>query len=141
MADREDTHSKVFETQIESSPGGVLAALFRKIMKEGRFIPLMDILTERYLNNASLNNVSAVRRKTKSTLKTNITSGSITFKTFVDLVFYYLGAKKLNISIKLTFANGTETVHSVAVLPTILNTAEDAGEVKEEQDGTEPKQK
>ena len=48
-----------------------------------------------------------------------MTSPEMTFKVFVDLIFFFLGAKKMSISIKLTYPNGEESVHSINVTPNI----------------------
>lgn len=111
--------SVTFDAQPKNSPGGILSMLFRKVMKEGNFMPYVNILTDRYLTRTTAQNVSAVKRRTKNTLKTNMTSPEMTFKVFVDLIFFFLGAKKMSISIKLTYPNGEESVHSINVTPNI----------------------
>ena len=82
-----------FETQPKNTPGGILSILFRKIMNEGGFMNYVNILIDRYITRASANSVSAAKRRTKNTLKTNLTSPEMTFKVFVDLIFFYCASR------------------------------------------------
>lgn len=124
-----------FPTAVENSPGGLLSKLFRKIMIEANWLPYMDHLVERYVSQTKLTNVSAVRRQTKSTLKTSITSPAMTFKTFTDLIFFFLRAKKMDITVKLTYANGDETVHHVSCTPN--RSLKEEGETDDKQGDNE----
>ena len=121
-----------FETQPKNTPGGILSILFRKIMSEGGFMNYVNILIDRYITRASANSVSAAKRRTKNTLKTNLTSPEMTFKVFVDLIFFYLQARKMSITIKLTYANGDESVHSIDVTPNIAEPVNDAKETDDD---------
>lgn len=103
---------------VAKNEAGVLAGLWRNILKENHFIPAIDVLVNRYVNkqNKESDKLGSVRLKAKSTLLTNISSGEMTFKTFLDLVFNFLGVKKIHISVKLTFSNGEESIHSIGVI-------------------------
>ena len=92
----------------------------------------VNILIDRYITRASANSVSAAKRRTKNTLKTNLTSPEMTFKVFVDLIFFYLQARKMSITIKLTYANGDESVHSIDVTPNIAEPVNDAKETEDD---------
>lgn len=96
---------------------GVLAVLFRKIWRENRFRDYFDILLNRYIeeNDISAGRSKNVKRKTKSTIVSNLTATEMTFKTFIDLLFNFIKIKKLTITVKLTFQSGSETLHTVVV--------------------------
>lgn len=72
---------------------------------------------DRYLKvqDQEVGSIPGVKKKNKSTLIANVTASEMTMKTFVDLVFRFLRARSLTISIKVTFHNGKESVHSVSV--------------------------
>ena len=69
------------------------------------------ILTEPTSNTGS----GVLAKLWRKTLIANVTASEMTMKTFVDLVFRFLRARSLTISIKVTFHNGKESVHSVSV--------------------------
>lgn len=98
-----------------SDEGGVLSKLWRKILTENNFTPMLGYLINRYVNKHNSDSNSVIKTKSKSTLIYNIASTKMTFKVFLDLVFNFLRAKKLTISIKVEFANGMESVHTIAV--------------------------
>lgn len=108
---------------VAKNEAGVLAGLWRNILKENHFIPAIDVLVNRYVNkqNRDSDKLGSVRLKAKSTLLSNISSSEMTFKTFLDLIFNFLGVKKIHISIKLTFSNGEESIHSIGVNNPNLN--------------------
>lgn len=106
------------DSPLSKKEGGVLAGMWRKIVKDIGYDRHLDYLVSRYVAKSDKMNgrVQNVRRKTKSSLIKNITSSEMTFKTFLDLLFNYIGVRKIDISIKLTFHNGNETIHSMAVV-------------------------
>ena len=118
-----------FNKPIDNNESGVLTALWRNIILQNELLPAMDYLIQKYLNSNKVV-VDSIKRKTKSTLIANITSTGMTFKTFLDLIFNFLKAKNLTISVKLTFANGDETVHTINVDP---NTTEKTPDEIEEK--------
>ena len=77
----------------------------------------LEFMITKYVskNDKTGNRVQAVKRKTKSSLEKNIYADEMTWKTFIDLLFNFLNVVKIDISIKLTHANGQETIHSVKV--------------------------
>lgn len=96
---------------------GVLAKLWRSILRDNGYIPALGPLVDRYLQSQEemTKRIPSLKKKNKSTLVTNITSAEMTVKTFLDLIFNLLRVKRLDISIKLTFHNGKETIHSTSV--------------------------
>ena len=96
------TGSEIFTDKVDNTPGGVLTHL--------------DKLTDKYVRNQELSNVSSVKRKNKSTLKMNMTAKSMSFKTFMDLVFNFLPVKAVSFTIKLTYSNGDSTEHQLNIL-------------------------
>lgn len=102
---------------VSKNESGILAKLWRKILIDNNFLPALDLLVKRYIerNDILAGRVTNFKKKNKSTITTNITAPEMTFKTFLDLVFNLLRAKRLDISIKVTFHSGKETVHSVSI--------------------------
>lgn len=114
-----------FNNPISKNESGVLSALWRNVLKENGFMPALDLLVQRYIDrgNRAKENKN-IKLKNKSTLINNITSSEMTFKTFLDLLFNFLCVKKISISIKLTYHNGNESVHTIHV---DKNTCDDGG--------------
>jgi len=102
---------------IATKESGVLAGLWRNILRDNNYIPALDYLVTKYVAKTDKMNgrVQNVKRKTKSSIIKNITDSEMSIKTFIDLLFNFLNVKKIDISIKLTFPNGNETIHSIAV--------------------------
>lgn len=103
------------DSNIAATEGGILAALWRKILKDSGFYNMLGMMVSRYVSDTDsmADKVKASRRKTKSTLISNICSSDMTWKVLLDLIFNFLHVKKITISIKLLHQNGIETVHSV----------------------------
>jgi len=106
--------------QIEYKPisqktGGILSALWRQVVEGKHLKPVLPILITKYLDKNVEINSRNVKRKAKATLRANIAAGSMTWAVFSNLIFRFLGAKKLSITIKVTTANGDESIHYVTV--------------------------
>lgn len=96
---------------------GVLALLWRKILKENNFMPALGMLVNRYMreqDQAALKQPT-LKKKNRATLITNITAPEMTIKTFFDLVFRFIKAKKITITVKVTYNNDDTSVHSISV--------------------------
>lgn len=102
---------------VSSNESGVLAKLWRKILKENNFMPALDLLVKRYLdtNDILKGRNKNHKNKTRSTIIANIAATEMTFKTFLDLVFNLLRAKRLDISIKVTMQSGKTSTHSISL--------------------------
>ena len=102
---------------IATKESGILAGLWRNILRDNNYIPALDYLVTKYVAKTDKMNgrVQNIKRKTKSSIIKNITDSEMSIKTFIDLLFNFLNVKKIDISIKLTFPNGNETIHSIAV--------------------------
>jgi len=76
-------------------------------------------MVARYVNKnkslAGLTRVKNVNRKTKNSLIKNITAQEMTWRTFLDLIFNFLNAQKMDITIKLTMPNGDERMQTMTV--------------------------
>lgn len=96
---------------------GILTVLWRKILTENNLMPAIGMFINRYIKqyDSSLSKVSNVKKKNRSTLITNITAPEMSFKCFIDLVFNFLRARRLDISIKITHENGKTSTHFVSV--------------------------
>jgi len=119
------------DSPLSKKEGGVLAGLWRKIIHDIGYDRHLDYLVSRYIakTDKMSGRVQNVRRKTKSSLIKNISSSEMTFKTFLDLLFNYIGVRKVDISIKLSFYNGEERITSMSVI-------NDNTEEEEQPDGT-----
>lgn len=129
-----------FNTPVDNNESGVLSALWRNIVLQLNILPAMDVLISRYCNSSSTNlgNEQSIKKKTKSTLVANITSTGMTFKTFLDLLFNFLRVKKINISVKLTYANGDESFHSINVDQNAVDYEPDEEKESNDQQGNKP---
>lgn len=98
---------------------GVLTMLWRRILKDNRLTPpsRLNPFIDRYLetNDPTEGRVANLKKKNKATIIKNITAPEMTFKTFLDLVFNFLGVVKIDLSIKIHFPNGDNSVHTVTV--------------------------
>lgn len=129
-----------FDKPVSSNEPGVLARLWRKIITENNLTHNLNMLINRYLENSSINQrVKNLKRKNRSTLIDNITASEMSIKTFLYLIFRLLRAKKLDISIKVTFPNGRESIHGISIDGSYYNDNEesdndivDISEVKKE---------
>lgn len=132
-----------FDKPIDNNESGILAKFWRKIVLENNYEPSLGLLVKRYIdtNDFLAGRIENHRKKTKSTIMSNICASGMTFKTFLDLVFNLLRAKKLDISIKLTMASGRESIHSLSITNDQVSKSVDdekeveTKEVKEKKDG------
>lgn len=105
-----------FNKPISKNESGVLAALWRNIIKTNNLAHALDYLVLKYVSrSANKSSGENIRLKNKSTLLANITSPEMSIKVFFDLLFNYLCVKKVSFTVKLTFINGDESVHTVNV--------------------------
>lgn len=105
-------------TEPTSNTGsGVLAKLWRKILIDNGYIAALGNLTDRYQKDQEQAGLTtpSLKKKNKSTIIANVTAKEMTMKTFVDLIFRFLRARSLTISVKVTFHNGKDSVHSVTM--------------------------
>ena len=104
-----------FNKPISKNESGVLAALWRNIIKTNNLTHALDYLVLKYISRSGKESGDNIRLKNKSTLLSNITAPEMSIKVFFDLLFNYLCVKKVSFTIKLTFINGDESVHTVNV--------------------------
>lgn len=116
-----------FDKPVSSNEPGVLAMLWRKIITENNLTHSLNILINKYLESNTINQrVKNLKRKNRSTLIDNITASEMSIKTFLYLIFRVLRAKKLEISIKITFSNDRETIHGVTIDGSYYNDNEES---------------
>ena len=107
--------SKIVIPEIVSQKeGGVLAKLWKKIVKDDGHTNGIEYLTNKYLERANeiVNRVQNMKKKTKSSLVKYITADDMTWKTFLDLLFNLLRVVKVEIIVKITYADGSTTFHT-----------------------------
>ena len=112
---------------VSNKEGGILASIWRQIIKQLNLMPALDYLVARYISKSKRleNKIPSMKRKTKSTLIKNITTTDMTWKVFLDLVFNLLEVKRIRLDITLTHANGEETRTSVKINNTVLHVDDD----------------
>jgi len=101
-----------FRSRTTNTPQGGLAKLWRNVIKDNRLENSLGYLVTRYIakNTGDSKNL---KRKTRSTLEADISAREMTWKKFTHLVFHYLGAVQLDITVHITFANGQNSAHSI----------------------------
>ena len=114
---------------VSNTEGGVLAQLWRNIIKDNNLESFVPHMVTRYVGKANKLAPKQAKLKAKSTILSNINAKAMTWKTFLDLVFNFLGAVRVDVTVKVTFANGDETYHTI----TADNSANEMNEVKEEK--------
>lgn len=109
--------ASLFKDPVSNKDSGVLAKLWRRVVLESHLQNSIMHLADRYVRKVDpmSTRVANVKKRTKSTVLKNISDTDMTIKTFLDLIFNLLGAKKLTISIKITYPNGKETIHSLPI--------------------------
>lgn len=103
-----------FKGRPTNTPQGALARLWRNIIKENNLEHSLGYLVTRYVSRSG-ETAKNIRRKTRSTLEADITSNEMTWKKFTHVIFHYLGAVRLDVTIKLTFPNGNHSIHTVGI--------------------------
>jgi len=101
------------QKSVSNTESGILAKLWRNILEETGMVNSLDYMVKRYVNES--NSIKSGKRKTKSSLINDITAPAMTFKTFMDLLLNFVKVRKVELVVKLHYANGDTSVHSVAV--------------------------
>ena len=110
-----------FDKEPSNNEAGLLATLWRNILRDNNMSPeFLSLLVDEYINTTHKlesdgGDVKPLKRKSKSTMINNITDTQMTIKTFMDLLLNLIKVRKVAISVKLTYNNGDETVHTVVV--------------------------
>jgi len=101
-----------FRSRTTNTPQGALAKLWRNIIKDNRLENSLGYLVTRYIakNTGESKNL---KKKTRSTLEADISAKEMTWKKFTHLIFHYLGAVQLDVTIMVSFANGQNSAHTI----------------------------
>jgi len=126
------SHTKLNFEDLKSTAGGALAKLWRNTLRDNNLYPSIGYLVTRYTSRNSVTDSKNSVRKTKASLISNIRSGEMTWKTYLKLLFEFLGVRKVDITIKLTLANNSETLHSITV---VNDNIKDDNDKKDATDG------
>lgn len=100
--------------QPTNTPQGALARLWRNVIKDNGLEHNLGYMVTRYIDRTGEKSKN-LRRKTRTTLEADITAKEMTWKKFTHLIFHYLGAMRLDVTIKITFANGMSSVHNIGI--------------------------
>lgn len=103
-----------FKGRPAATPQGVLARLWRKIIEENGLEHNLGYLVTRYVERTGESSKN-IRRKTRSSIEADITSNELSWKKFTHIIFCYLGAVRVDLTVKLTFATGKTSVHTVGL--------------------------
>jgi len=123
----------MFKKNVSTKEGGVLAALFRKVIIENNLQPAMDYLIQRYVEKSNSGKSKNLDRKTKSSLIKYISAEDMSWKTFLSLMFDFVGAVKIDFTIKIKFPNGNESIHTTTVRRNIIERKKEDKDVKEDK--------
>lgn len=108
-----------FDNQVSNNEGGILAAMWRKILKERNFIPALPVLIDRYQKAQDAKESAIgrnIKKKNRSTLITNLNAQEMTFKVFYDLLVNLLRVKKIVLHVEIETINSVSSVHSLTVM-------------------------
>lgn len=105
MAKRNNTNLRLENHAIADNEGGILARLLRGIINSKGWTNKIGFFVDRY-GNKQKNSSQYSKVKSKSTIITNLTSSSITFKVFIDLLKNVFNVKKMTIIIEAEFSDG-----------------------------------
>lgn len=115
--------SKILPMKINSKdPGSLLSKLFRTVMTDTGMVNKADSLLDAYVKNSK--NEDTGKERDKSAAFIAVSSESMTWKTFMDLMANMVLAKEMTFSIKINHGKsrltGEEkiTVHNLVVLST-----------------------
>jgi len=108
----------MFKKKTNNSPQGTLANLWRKILRDRELDKAINYLVTRYVDKNS-GSSERLKKKTRAAITADITAPDLSWKKFTNLVFNYLGCVRMDISVKLTFANGESSVHTVGIKPAV----------------------
>jgi len=103
-----------FKSKVSSTPHGALAKLWRNVIKDTGIEHTLGYLVTKYVSRNSTDSKN-IKRKTRATIEADVTSSELTWKKFLHLVFQYLGARRMDIAITLTYPNGSKSTHSLSV--------------------------
>ena len=120
---------------VATNESGVLAGLWRKILHENGLVNNIDYLVNKYVSRVKgVSSSKTEKFKSRSTIVADITARDMTIKTFLYLIFNFLQARNVVITIDITFPNGETRTHS---LPISYNKESNSEEVIEKTEDKE----
>lgn len=152
----DDVFKSIFNKNIDRSDKGILAYLWRELIKNGHYSRVMNTLIKRYVEReksrlAALGEDTPGNRKNNKTVTTSaisnlVTSETMTIKTFVMLVTELLQASdlKLTTSIKTKDGNTITAEYDFTLLNKVSDEFEEfmlMEELKEVEDGNDEQYK
>lgn len=110
------SNDKLEDNKTDATEGGILAKLWRVILKETKKKEIILMLINSYYKreserDSSLPSVHKV--KSRSQISSNVYASSMTFKVFIDLLKNILCVKHVRLNIELTWADDSVSDHSV----------------------------
>lgn len=121
-----------------ATPHGALAKLWRNVIMEKNLENALGYLVSRYVTKNAVGGKN-VQRKTRSTIEADVTASELTWKKFCHLIFHYLEGKRLDITIKVTYANGDTSAHTVGLVATEATISKEPLDIKEDKCTNEKK--
>jgi hypothetical protein len=110
----DDVEKKILSSVEDTTEGGILSNLWRKILKDLNITNKIPALVVMYLNKENMKSVK-LKKKSKTSLVNDITSSNMTWKVFLNLIINLLNVNKMTFTVTLEFKNGEKSVHSIDV--------------------------
>lgn len=105
----------LFKKPVMKQEAGVLARLWRNILRDDKLESNVERLIDKMLAENSKTTSAALRKMTRSSIRNKVTTDKMSMKTFILLVFRMLRAKQLDITITIDYGFGRKGVHSIAL--------------------------
>ena len=129
-----------FKSKPTNTPQGALAKLWRNVIRDNHIEHNLSYLITRYVTK-NVSNSKNLRRKTRSTLEVDITANEMTWKKFAHIVFHYLSAVRMDVTIKRTYAHGHTAMHTVGIKSTDNEAEADNLDITEDLDVQQNREK
>lgn len=116
MRKNSSSNNKLEDSKTDATEGGILAKLWRIILKDKNKRDILPMLIGNYYKRMAKeeSGVPSVHKiKSRSQISSNVYASSMTFKVFIDLLKNILCVKHVRITIDLTWADDSVSNHSV----------------------------
>lgn len=93
--------------------GAALSKLWRIIVSDLNLGKRMEFLISNYIQNSKN---SAIKHKTKSSMRKNITDDNITWKTFLDILFNVVDIEFMTVTVTLHHKGKSKSIHTIDIV-------------------------
>jgi len=95
---------------VSGDEGGILAALWRSILINDKFLPVIDFLVKDYARKNK-----GKKAKNPNTILGLVTAPRMTWKSFIFLITKILPVKRFHVTIELEYLSGKKGIHSISI--------------------------